>query len=326
MTTLQAMATIASRPPWGLRARAVASAPVAIVLGLGGLLALSIYLRTRELDVGFWIDEGLSVGIADRPLTDIPGVLRQDGSPPLYYMVLHVWMAVFGRTEEATHALSVVCAVGTIPLCFWAARSLFGERAGWVAAALAALNPFITQYSQETRMYALTMVLAVLACFAFLRAFVLPAPGRRYTMPVGFGAALAAMLYTHNWALFFGIASGATWLLLLRLADPLARRPLLRNGLVAYGTTALLYLPWLPSLAFQVIHTGAPWAKAPTFDGLVAVPARLLGGEAPEVALILAAGAGMATVLKVRDGRRLTPEGRALLALLTMALLTILLA
>ena len=43
--------------------------------------------------VGYWIDEGLSVGIADRPLTDIPGVLRQDGSPPLYYMLLHFWMS-----------------------------------------------------------------------------------------------------------------------------------------------------------------------------------------------------------------------------------------
>ncbi len=66
------------------------------------LVALSLYLRTRDLDAGFWIDEGLSVGIADRPLADIPGVLRLDGSPPLYYSLLHVWMALAGRSEEET--------------------------------------------------------------------------------------------------------------------------------------------------------------------------------------------------------------------------------
>src|SRR4029079_6406321 len=89
LPNLMPMATYASRPAWELRARAVSSARIAAPLGIGVLLAVSILLRTRELGVGFWIDEGLSVGIADRPLTDIPGVLRQDGSPPLYYLLLH---------------------------------------------------------------------------------------------------------------------------------------------------------------------------------------------------------------------------------------------
>src|SRR5918997_45198 len=99
------MATYASQPAWDLRARAVVTARIAAPLGLTVLVLASVYLRTRLLDVGFWIDEGLSVGIADRPLADIPGALRQDGSPPLYYLLLHVWLAVAGSSEEATHAL-----------------------------------------------------------------------------------------------------------------------------------------------------------------------------------------------------------------------------
>ncbi len=102
------MATYASRPAWELRARAVSTARVAVPLGIGALMALSVLLRTRQLDVGFWIDEGLSVGIADRPVGDIPGVLRQDGSPPLYYMLLSLWMDAFGTSESAVHSLSAV--------------------------------------------------------------------------------------------------------------------------------------------------------------------------------------------------------------------------
>ena len=117
------MATYASRPAWELRARAVTSARVAAPLGIGMLLAVSVVLRTRQLDVGFWIDEGLSVGIADRPLGDIPGVLRQDGSPPLYYLLLNLWLGVAGRSEESVHGLSVVFSALCVPVAFWAGWS-----------------------------------------------------------------------------------------------------------------------------------------------------------------------------------------------------------
>ena len=58
------MATYASRPAWELRARSLTGARIAAPLGIGVLIALSVLLRTRQLDVGFWIDEGLSEGIA----------------------------------------------------------------------------------------------------------------------------------------------------------------------------------------------------------------------------------------------------------------------
>src|SRR5215212_3390685 len=109
------MATIASRrPAWSLPAVA-GSARLLAPVAVGGLVLLSIFLRTRDFDVGFWIDEGLSVGIADRPLSEIPAALRLDGSPPLYYSLLHVWMALFGSGEPATHALSLLFALLAVP-------------------------------------------------------------------------------------------------------------------------------------------------------------------------------------------------------------------
>jgi uncharacterized membrane protein len=69
---------------------------VTVGLALGGLVVVSLLLRITALHAAFWIDEGLSVGIASHGFLDIPGVLRLDGSPPLYYLVLHVWMSVFG--------------------------------------------------------------------------------------------------------------------------------------------------------------------------------------------------------------------------------------
>ena len=52
--------------------------------GIAVLVAISVVLRTRALHSHFWVDEGISVGIASHPLAHIPSLLRQDGSPPLY--------------------------------------------------------------------------------------------------------------------------------------------------------------------------------------------------------------------------------------------------
>ena len=155
------MATVASR------ARAVPrldSLPTAVVIAvaLGGLTLISLYLRTRALGASLWMDEGLSIGIASQPFFDIPGILRQDGSPPLYYMALHVWMEVFGNGPADTQGLSVAISLLAVPGGLWAGWTLFGRRAGLICAALGAFNPFLTVYAQETRMYSLMVVLSLL--------------------------------------------------------------------------------------------------------------------------------------------------------------------
>ena len=87
----------------------VAGVPIWIVVGGVVLIvmAISAILRSRYLSGQFWMDEGLSVGISSHSLFSIPHVLRHDGSPPLYYLMLHVWMSVFGSSESSTHTLSL---------------------------------------------------------------------------------------------------------------------------------------------------------------------------------------------------------------------------
>jgi mannosyltransferase len=313
------MATYASRPTWELGVRAVRSERLAVPLGIGLLLAASVLLRTRQLDVGYWIDEGLSVGIADRPLADIPGALRMDGSPPLYYVLLHGWLALAGAGEEATHALSLLFALLCVPVAFWGGRVLFGPRTAWIAAVLTAVNPFLTQYAQETRMYSLIALLGLVASVCFVRSYAVPAARRAW--PVGFAVALAAMLYTHNWGLFFGLTCGLTWVALLARGGPGDRRRLLRDGLIGFGGALVLFAPWLPTLLFQAAHTGAPWSKVPPLERIGSAFGNLLGPVAV-VALVLAGGSGLAALLS----RRRAPEARTAVALIALALGTLLVA
>jgi mannosyltransferase len=281
--------------------------------GLAALTALSAFLRTRSILSGYWIDEGLSVGIASFPLSEIPGALVQDGSPPLYYLLLHVWMDAFGTAEGATHALSLVIALAAVPAAFWAGWSLFGRQAGWIAAVLAAFNPFLTIYAQETRMYSLVILLGLVASAAFLHAF---AFGRRRYLPV-FALTLALLLYTHNWGLFFAAGTVAALALIAREARD--RRALLRDAALTYGAVLLLYAPWLPTLVEQARHTGAPWSTTPSPFQLTGGFVVVLAGEGALVAILLAGLVGLKEVLAGDDARRRI----AVLAALTLAFATL---
>ncbi len=304
---------VLDRTAWRARAgeRTVVVAKTAVLLA--ALLAVSLFLRTRALDAGYWIDEGLSVGIAQFPLSEIPGALRQDGSPPLYYMLLHLWIDWFGAGEQATHAFSLLFALATIPVALWAGWSLFGRRAGWVAATLAALNPFLTVYAQETRMYSLVILLSLVLTAAFLHAF---AFRRRAYLPV-FAASSALLLYTHNWAIFLLVGSLAGLVAIERLVGD--RRALARDAALAYGAAAIAYLPWLPTLVYQAFNTGAPWSKAPSPVELVGGFGIVLAGQGALVAVLLAGGIGLRELL---IGER-SPVRTAVVAALVLGLATL---
>jgi len=297
---------VARRPAVGLR-QAVASrwaVPVALV----ALTALSLFIRTRQLNAGFWIDEGISVGIAHHHWSAIPSLLRQDGSPPAYYMLLGLWVRAFGDTERATHTLSLVIGLACIPLAYAAGRALFRDRAtALLCAVLATLEPFLTYYAQETRMYELEAFLSLVATYAYVEGVL----RGRCIFIAALIPTLALMVYAHNWGLFFCIGVAAATLAFAR--------DRWRALLVVAAGTVVLYLPWVPTLLSQAKHTGAPWSTAPSLHDLFLAPSSVLGGDGPYVALLLAGVVGFAAVVQ----RRGDEERRIVLTLAAVVVATI---
>jgi mannosyltransferase len=94
-----------------------------ILLGSAAVIA-GIALRFY-LPSALWLDETISVNISKLPLTQIPEALSHDGAPPLYYVMLHFWMMIFGRGDFSVRAMSGVTSVIALPF-FWHA----GRRVG----------------------------------------------------------------------------------------------------------------------------------------------------------------------------------------------------
>jgi mannosyltransferase len=282
------------------------------------LLAISAFIRTRYIGGQFWMDEALSVGIASHPLSAIPGVLRHDGSPPLFYLLLHGWMTVFGPSESATHAMSLLFSLLTIPIGMWAGWSLFGRRAGYMAAILFAFSAFLTQYSQETRMYALMGLLGLLATAGYIHAFIF----RRRGYLILFAVAQALMLYTHAWGIFFGVGAFIALIPIYRASED--RRGIVRDAVLAFVGAGVLFLPWLPNFLYQARHTAAPWDSSPRFGAPVQLSRDLLGGDRVTVALLIASVIGLVEL--VRKPARRTREATMLWVLILLPVATLALA
>jgi mannosyltransferase len=132
-----------------------------LFVGLAAAVAL-IGLGRR----GFWLDEALSLATA-RDL--IPTLRFEGGSMGLYYVLLTAWSAVSSDLRWL-RLLSVMAAVGVIPIVHALAGTLGGRRLAWLACGVLSLSWIFTRYAQEARSYALVLLLVTISWWALVRA------------------------------------------------------------------------------------------------------------------------------------------------------------
>jgi len=226
-----------------------------VLLGFG--------IRLHKLTYhSLWLDETVSVYLASFPLSEIfrQGMTLQEPNPPLYHLLLSVWMRLFGTGEASVRVPSVLAGTIYLPLVYVLAHRLFLRRVALIATLLAAASPFLVWYSQETRMYALVAGLSLGALYCFLRAL----HSGDWRWWVAYALTTVAGLYTHFYAVFLLPAE------LLYLAVHSWRdRSVAWRGLLAWGVSLLSFAPWLWS-AWRLSGITASW-RAPTgLMGMVA--------------------------------------------------------
>ena len=263
-----------------------------------------------------WLDEALTVNIARLPIHEIPSYLRRDGAPPLFYVLLHVWMGAFGTSDIAVRSLSGVIGVVTVPLAWVAGRRLGGPKVGWAAMLLVATSPFATRDDTETRMYALVVLLTILGFLALDRSLRHPRAGNLIAVACGDSELL---LYTHYWSLYPSAPPWCGWRTSPGAAAPVDRGA--RASLAAIVVGCLTFLPWVPTFLFQSKHTGTPWATPANFSAMVNAVSSFAGGSTNQgraLALLFFALAGLGLFGVATDRRHINldiatrPLGRPL--------------
>jgi hypothetical protein len=239
----------------GLTERLGAAIPARLVdLVIVGLVVIGIaarFVTTSKL----WLDEALTVNIAKLPVGDLLTALKHDGHPPLYYLLLHCWMDVFGQGDVAVRALSGLFGVAALPFAWIAGRRLAGATGARWALLVVALSPYCVRYSTETRMYSLVMLLVFAGYLLLTDTLKDPTPLRL----VGIALISGLLLLSHYWAFWLLAAVGL--LLAWRWWRSPADRPAALRSIIAIAVGGVLFLPWVPSFLYQSQHTGTPWGK-----------------------------------------------------------------
>jgi hypothetical protein len=156
----------------------------------------------------FWRSEGLS------GVTRIaPDLSTYDVHPPLYFGLLHGWLAATGQGLQTGRALNLVFAALTVLGIFGLARALgFTALEGALAALVWAVSPAVVGVSAIARQYDLLALATVLLVWGLVRA-TRPGPRRRRTRTLDaawLAAATAAALLTHYQAILL-VAGAAVW-------------------------------------------------------------------------------------------------------------------
>ena len=235
-----------------------------------------------------WLDEGYSWWDAHQSFHALWTLVPTcDPHPPLYFAVLHGWIAALGDGTVTMRSLSTLFGLATVVVVYAAGRTLDVARGasqrrfgiGALAASLFALTPFQIYFSIESRPYALLCLGAALLTLGCLRTLHAPPPvadGRRSMAWLNrIDRKTAAVLligglivvWTNNTAVLV-LGAASTGFLLLWLIERDMRSTIVPVVLVGLLIGVLWAPDWPLLLAQSREVTQDFWIPQPSLEGI----------------------------------------------------------
>jgi hypothetical protein len=210
------------------------------------LVALFVGVRVWRLDAScLWFDEVFSVHAARHGWGELLEFVALDLiHPPLFYLLLKLWMAFVGGGESVwwLRLFPLLTQAAAIVPLLLLGRELGLRRRGGVmpvALLLMAVNGYLIQHAQGLRMYSLLLLLALCSLWLFARFCDAEAGQRRRstTCALALFAVNLLLVYTH----YFG------WLLvgLEGLFVVIRRREKLKLFAVSLVALGVCFSPWV---------------------------------------------------------------------------------
>jgi len=231
------------------------------------IVAFAVFLRFFGLaNQSLWLDEAYQVKVSGSNSWSsiIQLCINTDTHPPLYYLLQHLWMILFGQSEAAVRSLSACLGIISVLLGYLVGRELFNRKIGLVASFLLAISHSAISMSQEVRPYSLLLTLTLLSFLFFIK--ILRADRATKTLTLFYVLSNLLLCYTHIYGIFM-LGSQVLYFLLFRRTYPKAQLAL---G-VSYVSTLIGLSPWIyvmfTSTFKQGIH-GLDWLTEPTFGSV----------------------------------------------------------
>lgn len=200
------------------------------------ILLVSLGIRLILLNQSFWLDEAASLSIARLPIHQLFSAIAGDFHPPLYYLILHLYLMLGITSEWFLRLPNVIFGVLTVWFVYLILVELKSKTLSWlplVGALLLALNPLHVYYSQELRMYSLNALLSVMSWYYIVR-----------KSKSGFFLTTLANIYCFYGA-FFNLFAQLVYVYLFQ-------KKFLKSFFILTTCCIILFLPWIPTLLKQL--------------------------------------------------------------------------
>ncbi len=231
-----------------------------------------------------------------------------DGVITPYYMVMHFWTAVFGDSEFALRAPSLLAVAAGVGVAGELGRRLFSPGVGLLGGLLLVAVPQLSRYAQDARAYGLAFLLATVATLLLYRAVQRPGWGRW----IAYAVVVTLTGFAHMLALL--VLFGHAYVVLSRFRRE-RERALLRWTVV----TAVALVPVLPLVYLGLTQRGnqLDWIEEMSLDLVWAAPGAIFGSAAAGLLLV-----GLALAVRWPD-RRVTAELAVLAVLPPVVLIAV---
>lgn len=166
------------------------------------IIVLALSMRVYNLNTpSINGDEGSTIFLSERPIAQILKS-SEDVQPPLFYGLMHFWIALFGKSEFALRLLPVIFSILAIPVIYKLGKLLFNDKVGLFSAFVFAISQANIRFAQNLRNYSLVTFLTLLSFYFFYS--YLSNPDRKKLILFIIASTLA--IYTHYFAAFLLVA------------------------------------------------------------------------------------------------------------------------
>ncbi|MBI2590261.1 MAG: glycosyltransferase family 39 protein [Candidatus Blackburnbacteria bacterium] len=115
------------------------------------------------------LDESQSLWMSGKSLPVLLKLTAEDVHVPLYGILLHFWIQIFGNNISSARMLSLIFSLITIPILYKVTREASTPAIAIGTILLYSFSPFIVWYTTEARTYALFTFITTINHFYFLR-------------------------------------------------------------------------------------------------------------------------------------------------------------
>lgn len=239
-----------------------------------GIVAAGLWVRLVALDdIPFWFDEAFSLRMSEFSLVELVQRCTNDTHPPLSFLVMKIWMAIFGSSEWAARLLSVAWSLTAVAAVFGFTYEAIAHDdcvetskrrpllAATIAACCIAFSPLQISWAQQVRMYAPAACLCVVGTWLLWRALVKPDRTRRW---VAFTIVETLAVYCHVTLFLVATAHvvAIAAVVIQQYGNKAVARTVFLRGVASFVVITVAAIPWLMVIRSQ--HdavTEAFWTK-----------------------------------------------------------------